>query len=321
MYHAKGEGRNRFFFYRESMRAASAERLSLEHDLRKALEGGQFELHYQPQIEVRTGKIVGIEALIRWNHPTLGLLTPGHFIGVAEEAGLIMDIWEWVMVTALIQHNAWLEQGLPAVTIAVNLSSVQFDDPGLAERVRESARVVGVPLDYLELEVTESMLMRDFDATLKTLTALRAMGVKIAIDDFGTGYSSLAYLRRLPVDKLKLDQSFTRDVGQKEGDGAIIKAVMAMAQSLHLAVVAEGVETQAQIDFLLGLGCTTVQGYMLGRPLPAAATADLLRERVTERRGHRGPRERPQLGLDRSVGFGRHRPKRGRDTRSARDRC
>jgi diguanylate cyclase (GGDEF)-like protein len=280
MYHAKGEGRNRFFFYRESMRAASAERLSLEHDLRKALEGGQFELHYQPQIEVRTGRIVGIEALIRWNHPTLGLLTPGNFIGVAEEAGMIMDIWEWVMVTALIQHNAWLEQGLPAVTIAVNLSSVQFDDPALAERVRESARVVGVPLDYLELEVTESMLMHDFDATLTTLTALRAMGVKIAIDDFGTGYSSLAYLRRLPVDKLKLDQSFTRDVGQKENDGAIIKAVMAMAAALDLAVVAEGVETQAQIDFLLGLGCTTVQGYMLGRPLPAEATANLLRERV-----------------------------------------
>jgi diguanylate cyclase (GGDEF)-like protein/PAS domain S-box-containing protein len=280
MYHAKGEGRNRFFFYRESMRAASAERLSLEHDLRKALEGGQFELYYQPQIEVRTGVIVGIEALIRWNHPTLGLLTPGHFIGVAEEAGMIMDIWEWVMVTALIQHNAWLEQGLPAVSIAVNLSSVQFDDPALAERVQESARVVGVPLDYLELEVTESMLMHDFDATLNTLKALRKMGVKIAIDDFGTGYSSLAYLRRLPVDKLKLDQSFTRDVGQQENDGAIIKAVMAMAESLRLAVVAEGVETQAQIDFLLGLGCTTVQGYLLGRPLPAAATADLLRERV-----------------------------------------
>ncbi len=200
-----------------------------------------------------------------------------------------MDIWEWVMVTALIQHNAWLEQGLPAVTIAVNLSSVQFDDPGLAERVQESARLVGVPLDYLELEVTESMLMRDFDATLHTLTALRAMGVKIAIDDFGTGYSSLAYLRRLPVDKLKLDQSFTRDVGSAEGDGVIIKAVLAIAQSLQLAVVAEGVETQAQIDFLLSLGCTTVQGYMLGRPLPAAATAELLRQSVTNARGIAAP--------------------------------
>jgi diguanylate cyclase (GGDEF)-like protein/PAS domain S-box-containing protein len=281
MYHAKGEGRNRFDFYRESMREYSAQRLALEHDLRKALEGGQFELYYQPQVEVRSGRIAGIEALIRWNHPTLGLLTPGHFITVAEEAGLIMDIWEWVMVTALIQHNAWQEQGLPPVTIAVNLSSVQFDDPGLAERVQASAQLVGVPLDYLELEVTESMLMHDFEATLTTLSALRSMGVRIAIDDFGTGYSSLAYLRRLPVDKLKLDQSFTRDVGGAPGDGVIIKAVLAIAQSLDLAVVAEGVETQAQIDFLVGLGCTTVQGYLLGRPLPAAETAELLRQSAT----------------------------------------
>jgi diguanylate cyclase (GGDEF)-like protein len=282
MYHAKGEGRNRFFFYHDSMRAATAQRLLLEHDLRKALEGGQFELYYQPQIEVTTGQVVGIEALIRWNHPTLGLLGPAHFIGVAEEAGLIMGIWEWVLVTTLIQHNAWLEQGLPPVTIAVNLSSVQFGDPALAERVQEAARVVGVPLDYLELEVTESMLLGDFDATLKTLTALRAMGVKIAIDDFGTGYSSLSYLRRLPLDKLKLDQAFTRDAGQNEGDVAITRAVIAMAQSLKLAVVAEGVETQAQIDFLLSLGCTTVQGFLLGRPLPAAATADLLRESIAK---------------------------------------
>ena len=282
MYHAKGEGRNRFFFYHDSMRAATAQRLLLEHDLRKALEGGQFELYYQPQIEVPTGEIVGIEALIRWNHPTLGLLGPAHFISVAEEAGLIMGIWEWVLVTALIQHNAWLEQGLPPVTIAVNLSSVQFGDPALAERVQEAARVVGVPLDYLELEVTESMLLGDFEATLKTLTALRAMGVKIAIDDFGTGYSSLSYLRRLPLDKLKLDQAFTRDAGQNEGDVAITRAVIAMAQSLKLAVVAEGVETQAQIDFLLSLGCTTVQGFLLGRPLPAAPTADLLRESVAK---------------------------------------
>ncbi|HKE40802.1 MAG TPA: EAL domain-containing protein [Casimicrobiaceae bacterium] len=280
MYHAKAMGRNRYYFYNDSMRAATAERLALEHDLRKALEAGQFELYYQPQIEVQGGKIVGVEALIRWNHPTLGLLGPAHFIGTAEEAGLIMDIWEWVLVTALIQHNAWLEQGLPAMTIAVNLSSVQFGDPALAERVREIARVVEVPLDHLELEVTESMLMGDFDEALKTLTELRAMGVKIAIDDFGTGYSSLAYLRRLPLDKLKLDQSFSKDAGQNEGDVAITRAVMAMAQSLKLVVVAEGVETQAQIDFLLRLGCTTVQGFLLGRPLPAAATADLLRESV-----------------------------------------
>ena len=280
MYHAKAQGRSHFSFYHDSMRAVSAERLSIEHDLRRALEGEQFELHYQPQIEVRTGRIVGIEALIRWNHPTLGLLAPGHFIGVAEDAGLIMAIWEWVLVAALIQHNAWLAQGLPAVTIAVNLSSAQFADPALAERVEEIARVVGVPLDYLELEVTESMLLVDSDAALKTLTALRGMGVKIAIDDFGTGYSSLSYLRRLPLDKIKLDQSFIRDAGN-EGDVAITRAIIAMAQSLKLAVVAEGVETQAQIDLLLSLGCTTVQGFLLGRPLPAAATAKLLRESVT----------------------------------------
>jgi EAL domain-containing protein (putative c-di-GMP-specific phosphodiesterase class I) len=280
MYHAKAKGRSHFSFYNDSMRAASAQRLSLEHDLRKALEGEQFELFYQPQIEVRTGRIVGIEALIRWNHPTLGMLAPGHFIGVAEDSGLIMAIWEWVLVAALIQHNAWLAQGLPAVSIAVNLSSVQFGDPALAERVEEIARVVGVSLEYLELEVTESMLLVDSDAAFKTLTALRAMGVKIAIDDFGTGYSSLSYLRRLPLDKLKLDQSFIRDAGN-EGDVAITRAIIAMAHSLKLAVVAEGVETQAQIDLLLSLGCTTVQGFLLGRPLPAAATAELLRESVT----------------------------------------
>ena len=281
MYHAKAQGRSRYFFYQDSMRAASAQRLSLEHDLRKALEGEQFELYYQPQIEIRTGRIVGIEALIRWNHPTLGMLGPAHFIGAAEEAGLIMAIWEWVLVAALIQHNAWLADGLPAVTIGVNLSSVQFSDPALAERVEEIARVVGVPLDYLELEVTESMLLVDADLALRTLTALRAMGVKIAIDDFGTGYSSLSYLRRLPLDKLKLDQSFIRDAGQNEGDVAITRAIIATAHSLKLSVVAEGVETQAQIDLLLSLGCTMVQGFMLGRPLPAAATAKLLRESVT----------------------------------------
>jgi diguanylate cyclase (GGDEF)-like protein len=280
MYHAKAQGRSRFSFYHDAMRAASAQQLSIEHDLRKALEGEQFELYYQPQIEIRTGRIVGIEALIRWNHPTLGMLAPGQFIGVAEEAGLIMAIWEWVLVAALIQHNDWLAQGLPAVTIAVNLSSVQFSDPALAEHVEEIARVVGVPLDYLELEVTESMLLVDSDAAHKTLAALRAMGVKIAIDDFGTGYSSLSYLRRLPLDKLKLDQSFIREAGN-ETDMAITRAIIAMAQSLKLAVVAEGVETQAQIDLLLSLGCTTVQGFLLGRPLPAAATAKLLRESAT----------------------------------------
>ena len=191
-----------------------------------------------------------------------------------------MAIWEWVLVAALIQHNDWLEQGLPAVTIAVNLSSVQFGDPALAKHVEEIARVVGVPLDYLELEVTESMLLVDSDAAHKTLAALRAMGVKIAIDDFGTGYSSLSQMGRLPLDKLKLDQSFIRDAGN-ERDMAITRAIIAMAQSLKLAVVAEGVETQAQIDLLLSLGCTIVQGFLLGRPCRPLTPAKLLRESAT----------------------------------------
>ena len=277
MYHAKSEGRNRHAFYRESMREATARRLSLEHDMRRAIEGEQFVLHYQPQFDVETGSIVGVEALVRWNHPTLGLLAPKHFITAAEEAGLIMAIWEWVFVSALIQHNVWVREGLPPIVVGVNLSSVQFTDPTLAERVKEIAQVVGVPLDCIELEVTESALMRDFDGALATLDALRAMGVKIAIDDFGTGYSSLSYLRRLPLHKLKLDIAFIRDAVESEEAAAITRAIIAMANSLRLKVVAEGVETQAQADFLVESGCTTMQGFLLSRPLPAQAMTDLLR--------------------------------------------
>ncbi len=279
MYHAKGEGRNRHAFYRDSMRQATAERLSLEHDLRRAIEDEQFELHYQPQINVASGELTGIEALIRWNHPTLGMLLPKHFISVAEEAGLIMGLWEWVFVTALIQHNAWLAEGLPPVTIGVNLSNLQFGDLGLADRVCEITKVIGVSPNYVELEVTESALVRDFDGALATLHKLRDMGVKIAIDDFGTGYSSLSCLRRLPLDKLKLDHTFTTDAVQSDEGAAIARAIISMAESLHLAVVAEGVETQAQMEFLSALGCNTMQGYLLSRPLPAVVMTELLRSR------------------------------------------
>ena len=276
MYHAKSEGRNRFAFYRESMRQATARRLSLEHELRRAIENEQFELHYQPQIDMRTGAIVGMEALIRWNHPALGMLWPQHFIGVAEEAGLIMAIWEWVFVTALIQHNAWREEGLPPVSIGVNLSSVQFADSALADRVTEIARVVGVPFEHIELELTESALVKDWDGAVATLQALRATGIKIAIDDFGTGYSSLSYLRRLPFDKLKLDHTFTADATESAEGAAIARAIIAMAQSLGLTVVAEGVETLQHIETLSAMGCTTMQGYLLSRPLTASAMGELL---------------------------------------------
>jgi len=283
MYNAKTLGRSRFAFYQESMRAGTEQRLSLEYDLRKALEKEEFELYYQPQIELPTGRIVGVEALIRWHHPTLGLLKPAEFIGVAEQAGLIMAIWEWVMVAALIQHNVWLEQGFPAMTIGVNLSTMQFTDRALAGRVRDIAAVLGVPLDRLELEVTESVLLVDVETVFKTLSELRALGVKIAIDDFGTGYSSLSYLRRLPLDKLKLDRTFTFNAQDNEGDVAITRAIIAMAKSLNLTVVAEGVETREQIDLLMSLGCTTVQGYLLGHPLPASETAAVLRRSVEGR--------------------------------------
>jgi diguanylate cyclase (GGDEF)-like protein len=276
MYHAKSEGRNRFAFYHDSMRQATARRLSLEHDLRRAIENEQFVLHYQPQIDVQSGRITGIEALIRWNHPTLGMLWPQHFISVAEEAGLIMAIWEWVFVTALIQHNAWRQEGLPPVRIGVNLSNVQFSDGGLAGRVKEIAQVVGVPYEHIELELTESALIEDFDNAQATLQALRNLGVKIAIDDFGTGYSSLAYLRRLPFDKLKLDHSFTADATESDEAAAIARAIISMAHNLNLTVVAEGVETQQQIDLLTEMGCTTMQGYLLSRPLDVVAMGELL---------------------------------------------
>jgi diguanylate cyclase (GGDEF)-like protein len=278
MYEAKAQGRNRYSFYEESMGAATASRLSLETELRQAVEGQQFELHYQPQVDVRSGAYVGVEALLRWNHPGRGVLSPTEFITVAEETGLIMPIWEWVLVSAMIQHNTWREMGLGAIPIGVNLSTAQLVDPGLAMRVQEIARIVGVRLQYLELEVTESMLMVDFDSAVRTLNQLRAMGIKIAIDDFGTGYSSLSYLRRLPFDKLKLDQSFTRDAVRCEQDAAITRAIISLAQCLDLAVVAEGVETQGQLDFLLALGCTTMQGYLLGRPVPGPVLAQMVRE-------------------------------------------
>jgi diguanylate cyclase (GGDEF)-like protein len=299
MYHAKSEGRSRFAFYRESMRLATARRLSLEHELRRAIESEQFELHYQPQIDMQSGGIVGMEALIRWNHPTLGMLWPQHFIGVAEEAGLIMAIWEWVFVTALIQHNAWREEGLPPVPIGVNLSSVQFADPGLAERVKEIAAVVGVPFEHIELELTESALVKDWDRAVATLEALRATGIRIAVDDFGTGYSSLSYLRRLPFDKLKLDHTFTADATESEEGAAIARAIIAMARSLRLVVVAEGIETQQQIETLSAMGCNTMQGYLLSRPLDAAAMTELLRRHFDPVHPQPGPgrADRPPAGL------------------------
>jgi diguanylate cyclase (GGDEF)-like protein len=276
MYQAKSRGRNRYSFYEESMRTEAARLLLLESELRSAVESQQFEVVYQPQIDVRTGKIVGLEALLRWNHPQQGQLSPTQFIGVAEETGLIGPIWEWVLVSVLVQHNAWCEAGIGALTVGVNLSTAQLVDPGLPARLVEIAEVVGVRPQHIELEVTESMLMADFDGAVRNLNLLRALGIKIAIDDFGTGYSSLSYLRRLPFDKLKLDQSFTRDAVANVQDAAITRAIIAMAKSLDVEVVAEGVETEAQREFLEALGCTTMQGYLLARPMSGTAITEFM---------------------------------------------
>ena len=283
MYQAKSRGRNRYSFYEESMRTETARRLLLESELRRAVEGQQFEIVYQPQIDVRTGAVLGVEALLRWNHPEQGQLSPTQFIGVAEETGLIGPIWEWVLVSVLVQHNAWCEAGIGPVTVGVNLSTAQLVDPGLPARLVEIAELVGVRPQHIELEVTESMLMADFEGAVRNLGLLRALGIKIAIDDFGTGYSSLAYLRRLPFDKLKLDQSFTRDAVQNVQDAAITRAIVAMAKSLDVEVVAEGVETQAQRDFLAALGCTTMQGFLLARPMPGTVFAEFMRGAQTRR--------------------------------------
>ncbi len=277
MYEAKSRGRNQYAFYEASMRDETARRLKLENELRLAVEGEQFDLHYQPQFDVRSGAIVGVEALLRWNHPQQGQLSPGCFINVAEEAGLISSIWEWVLVTVLIQHNTWCKMGLGAIPVGVNLSTAQLVDPGLPQRLQEIACIVGVPPHYIELEVTESMLMADYETAVCNLNQLRALGIKIAIDDFGTGYSSLSYLRRLPFDKLKLDQSFTRSAVTNPQDAAITRAIVTMAHSLDMVVVAEGVETRVQLDFLEALGCRIMQGYLLGRPACGAAIAELLR--------------------------------------------
>jgi diguanylate cyclase (GGDEF)-like protein len=281
MYQAKAHGRNRYSFYQESMRTETARRLLIESELRLAVERQQFEMVYQPQFDVRSGAILGVEALLRWNHPDKGPLSPTQFIGVAEESGLITPIWEWVLVSVLFQHNAWRQMGLGPVSIGVNLSAMQLIDPALPARLVEITGIVGVRPQYIELEVTESMLMVDYDVAVRNLDALRALGIKIAIDDFGTGYSSLSCLRRLPFDKLKLDQSFTQAAVVNAQDAAITRAIITMADSLGVQVVAEGVETRAQLEFLDALGCTTMQGFLLSRPVGGAAIAELLRARQT----------------------------------------
>ncbi len=277
MYHAKEQGRNNYQFYSKSMNAAAFEKLSLEGSLRKAMERNEFVLYYQPQIEAKTRKIVGMEALIRWNHPEMGMVSPAHFIPLAEETGLIVPIGEWVLNTACRQNKAWQNAGFAPVRIAVNISSPHFRQERLLEAATNALNDSQLDAGHLEIEVTESLLMQNIEATIAVLEKLKAMGIKLSIDDFGTGYSSLNYLQRFPIDALKIDRSFVKDLSTNPDDVAITRAIIAMADSLNLSVVAEGVETEKQMELLQAMGCKEMQGYLFSQPVPAQVASQLLR--------------------------------------------
>jgi diguanylate cyclase (GGDEF)-like protein len=269
MYYAKSQGRNNYQFYGKTMNSRALEKLAMESQLRKAIERSEFELHFQPKLDLRTGHISGAEALIRWRHPELGMVPPIDFIPLAEESGLIVPIGEWVLRAACDQNKLWQARGLPPIHVAVNVSSPHFRHSGLLPTVARILRETGLPPHCVEVEVTESMLMDDMETTLATLHKLKDMGLRLAIDDFGTGYSSLSYLKRFPLDALKVDRSFVKDTPAATDDAAITSAIIAMAHSLKLEVVAEGVETTAQLEFLKARGCEYAQGYLISRPLPA----------------------------------------------------
>lgn len=270
MYGAKREGRNTYRFFTSQMQAQSMRVLELENALRRALERQQLSLHYQPQVDTSTGRVLGVEALLRWQHPQLGAISPAEFIPVAENSGLIWPIGEWVLQTAAHQLKQWRNKGLLQLTMAVNLSARQFHQPQLADMVRRVLQRTDVPAQNFELELTESMAMSDTHSALTALQQLRDLGVKISIDDFGTGYSSLAQLKRFPSYKLKIDQSFVRDIDKGDADKAMVNAMVRMAQAMGLRITAEGVETEQQLHFLRSLGCDEVQGYYFSRPKPAS---------------------------------------------------
>ncbi|KAM3099153.1 putative bifunctional diguanylate cyclase/phosphodiesterase [Phormidesmis sp. 146-35] len=275
------QGQSSYMFYNLTMDAVEAERRLIESDLGKALEQSEFQLYYQPQVNLMTGQIVGVESLIRWCHPQRGMIPPNAFIPVAEEMGLIIPIGEWVLRTACLQAQQWQQMSLQPLQVSVNLSMRQFQQADLAQRVAQILQETGLAPELLVLELTETCLMKDVNSTIKTLRSLKKIGVEISIDDFGTGYSSLNYLNHLPIDTLKMDQTFVREATVNRGAAAISTAIMAMAQSLKLEVIAEGVETHKQLLFLREIGCQAMQGFLYSPPLPADELQPLLR---TDRR-------------------------------------
>ena len=276
MYRAKDSGRNNYQFFSPAMNNSSYERLTMENKLRRALERQEFVLHYQPQVNSETGRIIGAEALVRWRHPEMGLVPPGMFIPIAEESGLIVTIGEWVLGEACRQCKAWQLEGLPPVTVAVNLSAVQFQQKNLKDMIADVLQKNELEPHWLELEITESGIMQNSETAVKTLHALKQMGLKLSIDDFGTGYSSLSYLKKFPIDKLKIDQTFVRDITTDQDDAAIVVAIIGMAKALKLRVIAEGVETGDHLNYLNSNGCFEMQGYFFSKPVPAYEFGQLL---------------------------------------------
>jgi len=258
------------------MNATAIERLALENSLRKALARDELELYYQPLLDLGTGRVHGLEALLRWRHPERGLLAPAEFIPLAEITGLILPIGPWVLRTACARARTWQDLGHPHLSIAVNLSARQFQQPDLVAQVKRALEETGLAPRCLDLEITETNAMSNAEATIHTLRELKALGVRISIDDFGIGYSSLSYLKRLPIDTLKIDQSFVRDITSDPDDAAIATAVIALAHTLKLRVVAEGVETQEQLAFLAARHCDRMQGYLFSRPLQEKECGEFL---------------------------------------------
>jgi diguanylate cyclase (GGDEF)-like protein len=279
MYQAKENGRQGYQFFRPAMNILAVERQSIEEHLRRALERQEFALHYQPIISLRTGAIVGVEALIRWTHPTRGSVPPAQFIPVAEDCGLILPIGAWVLREACMQARAWTDAGLPKMTMAVNVSAMQFGQESFLDDLFTVLGETGLDPRYLELELTERALMKRADLAASILSTLRGKGVQVAVDDFGTGYSSLSYLRKFPLDALKIDQSFVRQITTIPNETVIITAIISMGRSLNLRVIAEGVETQDQLDFLKAHQCEEAQGYYFSRPVPPQELVKLLEAR------------------------------------------
>ncbi len=279
-YCANQEGRNNWLFYRHELEAKASRRLALELGLRRALERNELELDYQPRVDIKSGQIVGVEALVRWNHPELGRVSPLDFIPLTEETGLIIPIGEWILATACEQNRRWQVAGIPPIRMAVNLSSVQFRQRDLYDSVVAILDSTGLDPRWLEFEITESLLMRDAESAVALLQRFKDLGLHLSIDDFGTGYSSLSYLKRFPIDAIKIDQSFVREMTTRSDDAALVTAIILMSRSMKLRVVAEGVETRSQLALLRILQCDEIQGYLISRPVSAVAMAALLRGSV-----------------------------------------